>query len=100
MEGKRFGVVEFCIGLLMGLATGAALGLLLAPRSGTEMRGQIVGRASDIKSTASELVGQARHSIELAASQVERVVGLQERNLRKKLDEIKSQLDEFHLNEA
>lgn len=100
MERRHFGAVEFFAGLLMGLTTGAILGLLLAPRSGVEMRGQIAGRASDIKLSASELIGQARHSIELAASQVERVVGLQERNLRKKLDEIKSQLDEFHLNEA
>lgn len=100
MEEKRFGTAEFSLGLLLGLAAGASVALLLSPWSGPQMRGQIVNRASGIKLTVGELIDQARYCVDQAAVQVEKVVGLQERNLRRKLDEIKAQLDEYHLNEA
>jgi len=99
MSEKRFGVAEFSLGLLVGIAAGTVAGLLMAPRSGAETRGQIAGRASDIKYMASELVDQAKTNFEIAATQIEKVVGLQERNLRRKLDEISNQLEEYHLNE-
>ncbi|HZD59546.1 MAG TPA: YtxH domain-containing protein [Anaerolineae bacterium] len=100
MKERHFGPLAFIAGLLSGVAVGVMLGILLAPRSGIETRGRIANRATDIRSTASDILDQARHSIEVAASQVERVVGLQERNLRKKLDEISAQLEEYHLNEV
>jgi len=100
MTEKRFSIIEFSMGLLFGLAAGAIVGLLIAPRSGSEMRGKIANRATDIKSVAADLVDQARHGIGAAASQVEKIIGLQERSVRRRLDELKSQLDAYHLNEA
>ena len=100
MEKRRINAIEFLIGLVAGLTAGVFLGILLAPRPGAETRYRIADRATGFRSTAVDLMDQAKESIEQAAIQVERVVGLQERNLRKKLDEIKAQLDEYHLNEA
>lgn len=100
MKERRFRAAEFGIGLFLGILTGAILGILMAPRSGSETRGRIVTQATGIKSTASDLLDQAKQSIEIAATQVERVVGLQERHIRRKLDDIKAQLEEYHLNEA
>ncbi|HEY3375529.1 MAG TPA: YtxH domain-containing protein [Candidatus Aquicultor sp.] len=100
MEDKRFGAAEFSLGLLLGLAAGAIIGLLLTPLTGAQVRGQIAHRATGIRATVIELIDQARACIDQAAIQVEKVVGLQERNLRKQLDEIKSQLEEYHLSEA
>ncbi|MBE0448636.1 MAG: YtxH domain-containing protein [Actinobacteria bacterium] len=100
MKEKHFSALVFGSGLLCGTAAGVILGLLLAPQSGAETRGRIANQATGIKTAASDLLDQARQSIEVAAVQVEKVVGLQERNMRKKLDEIKVQLEEYHLNEA
>jgi len=100
MEERRFGATEFGIGLVSGIVMGVTLGFLLAPRSGIETRGRIANRATGVRSSASELLDQAKQSLEAATVQVERVVGLQERSVRKKLDEIKAQLEEYHLNGA
>ena len=100
MKEKRFGVAEFSLGLLLGMIVGASVGLLMAPRSGVEIRGNIANRATDFRSVAASLIDQAKNGFGAAASQIERAVGLQERNLRRKLDDIKAQLDEYHLNEA
>lgn len=100
MNERRFGVIEFSLGLLSGVVLGVGLGLLLAPQSGSQTRVSLANRATGIKSTASDLLDQAKLSIEVAATQVEKVTGLQERSLRRKLNEIKDQLDKYHLNEV
>jgi gas vesicle protein len=44
----------FVMGLLAGTVLGASLGMLFAPKSGSELRSQIANRAGDIKNSASE----------------------------------------------
>ena len=51
-EGTRGG--SFMMGLLAGTLVGAGLGLLLAPKTGSELRGQLSNRAEGLASTASE----------------------------------------------
>ena len=46
-SGSRFG-----IGLVLGLAVGAVLGFLFAPRSGKETRYFLKDKASDVSDTA------------------------------------------------
>lgn len=100
MIRKSFSPIEFIFGLMIGLISGAVITLLLTPLTGAQTRGQIANRATGFRSTVGELIEQARGSIDLALVQMEKVIGLQERNLRKKLSAIKAQLDEYHLNEA
>ncbi|MCL6473207.1 MAG: YtxH domain-containing protein [Firmicutes bacterium] len=100
MREKRFGAFEFSLGVLFGMAIGAVIALLMSPRSGAEIRGSIASKSRDFKTMASELFDQAKNGLEAAASQIERAVGLQERSLRRKLDDIRAQLEEYHLNEA
>lgn len=100
MKCRRFGAAEFGIGLLSGTLFGLAMGVMMAPRSGIETRERIADRANGFKYTATDLYEQAKQSIDAAALQIEKVVGLQERSLRRKLEDIKSQLEEFHLNEG
>jgi gas vesicle protein len=99
MSRSRFGLIGFIFGLFVGMISGAVVALLLAPLTGVQARGQLANKATGIKTTAGDLVDQARGSIDLAILQLEKVVGLQERNLRKKLNAIKTQLDEYQLNE-
>jgi gas vesicle protein len=45
---------SFVMGLLTGTVLGAGLGMLFAPKSGSELRGQIAEQAGNIANTASE----------------------------------------------
>jgi gas vesicle protein len=45
---------SFVMGLLTGTVLGAGLGMLFAPKAGSEIRSQITEQAGSLKSTASE----------------------------------------------
>jgi len=45
---------SFVIGLLTGTVLGAGLGLLFAPKPGSELRGQLSEKANNLANTASE----------------------------------------------
>jgi gas vesicle protein len=48
------------LGLLGGLAVGAAAGLLLAPKAGQETRAMLKEKAEDVRGRATEAVNQWR----------------------------------------
>jgi gas vesicle protein len=50
----------FGIGLILGLAVGAALGFLFAPRSGKETRGLVKDKADDVSGTVKDLTADRR----------------------------------------
>lgn len=100
MAKDRFGYEEFGVGMLIGLIFGAGLGLLLAPQSGAATRKQLTDTASNLKDSAVDLVDQAKKSLELAATKVEGALGLEEKNIRKKLGEIRAELEKYKLGEA
>ena len=52
----------FMMGLLTGTVLGAGLGMLLAPRAGSELRGQLGEQARNIANTASEQYRRATES--------------------------------------
>jgi gas vesicle protein len=54
-SGSRFG-----IGLILGLAIGAALGFLFAPRSGKETRDMLKDKAHGVSETARDLTADRR----------------------------------------
>jgi len=99
MKEERFGYLEFALGLFVGGALGSALGIMLAPQSGIATRKDIVKSASSLKDSAEELIAQARRNIELATSKVEGVLGLEEWSVKKKLDEIREDLEKYNLSE-
>lgn len=59
----------FIMGLLAGTVLGAGLGMLLAPKAGTELRGQVAEQARTIGTKASE---QYRRAGETATAWAER----------------------------
>jgi gas vesicle protein len=48
------------LGFLAGAAIGAAIGVLLAPRSGKETRERMAGKAKDAKDDLEDMIDQAR----------------------------------------
>ena len=52
----------FIMGLLAGVALGAGLGMLLAPKAGTELRGQVADQAQKFGTGASEQYRRASKS--------------------------------------
>lgn len=67
-EGEGGGA-GFMMGLLAGTVLGAGLGMLLAPKSGADLRGQIGEQARNIGTKASE---QCRRASETASGWAER----------------------------
>src|SRR5919201_3632251 len=53
-ENEGGGGGSFVMGLLTGTVLGAGLGMLFAPKPGSELRGQISEQAGNIANTASE----------------------------------------------
>ncbi len=76
----------FVVGLLAGTVLGAGLGMLFAPRSGSELRGQIGERASEGYRRASktaetmaergrEVYGKARETVSRGVEEAQRNIG-------------------------
>jgi len=67
---------SFVIGLLAGTVLGAGLGMLFAPKSGSELRGQISDQAGKLSEQAGNLANQAsdgvRRATETASSWAEK----------------------------
>lgn len=62
-----FGFGSWLIGLLLGVAGGATIAILFAPKSGNEIRGKLKETAQDLPDRVSELVDD---SLDLYASGV------------------------------
>ena len=50
----------FGIGLIVGIAAGAALGFLFAPRSGKETREMVKDKAADVSASVKDLTADRR----------------------------------------
>jgi gas vesicle protein len=69
IDNEGGGGGSFVIGLLTGTVLGAGLGMLFAPKSGSELRGQISEQAGHIANTASD---QYRRASEVAGDLADR----------------------------
>jgi gas vesicle protein len=68
-ETESGGGSSFVMGLLTGTVLGAGLGMLFAPKAGSELRNQLSEQAGNIANTASE---QYRRATETAGEWAER----------------------------
>lgn len=60
---KEEGGGSFLMGLLAGTVLGAGLGMLFAPKAGTELRNQIGESAGRLRSTAGDTYSQATEKV-------------------------------------
>lgn len=98
MANDRFELHDFTIGLVGGLLLGAVAGILLAPAAGDETRKAITQWTAGTTASASELIDQAKKAIEAASGKAEQYLGLQEKGIKKKLEEIRTELERYDLS--
>jgi gas vesicle protein len=60
---REEGSGAFLMGLLAGTVLGAGLGMLFAPKSGTDLRNQLSEQAGRLRNTATETYGQASEKV-------------------------------------
>lgn len=60
---REEGSGSFLMGLLAGTVLGAGLGMLFAPKAGTELRGQLGEQASRLRETANDAYGTASEKV-------------------------------------
>jgi len=65
---------SFLMGLLAGTVLGAGLGMLFAPKAGSEVRKQLSEQANRLRSTANETYNQASEKISQASEKVSQIV--------------------------
>jgi gas vesicle protein len=100
MQENSTSYSEFLLGLLVGIAGGLVLGVLTAPQAGTQTRRDILDIATDIKDSTTELLDHTREGFEHATSRMEKAMGISDRNIRKRLEEIRAQLDGYSPQET
>jgi gas vesicle protein len=61
---------NFLIGVLAGAAVGVGLGLLFAPRAGSELRRQVGGLSTSLRNGASKRYRQARDRVDETIAEV------------------------------
>lgn len=62
----------FVVGLLTGTVLGAGLGMLFAPKSGTELRGKLSESASHMGERGREIVNRARDAVSRGTEEAKR----------------------------
>ena len=60
---REEGSGSFLMGLLAGTVLGAGLGMLFAPRAGSELRNQLTEQAGRLRSTANDTYNQATEKV-------------------------------------
>jgi gas vesicle protein len=86
-EGEGGGGGGFMMGLLTGTVLGAGLGMLLAPKAGTELRGQIGEQARNLGNIASDQYRRASEAASGWAEKGREVVGQAREAVNRGVDE-------------
>jgi len=97
MSKENSGGTEFLLGLFVGGMLGAVIGLLLAPRSGEEMRSQLAERGIELRSEFQKRAGELQERVpafvEEQRERVEEAIEKGKEAAAKKRQDILAQLD-------
>jgi len=71
---REDGGSSFLMGLLAGTVLGAGLGMLFAPKAGSELRNQLSEQAGKLRSAANDTYQQASEKVTQASDKVSQIV--------------------------
>lgn len=90
----------FGMGLLAGLALGALAGLLFAPSAGEETRRRIAGGAEAAWDNAGKAVDASERVVSMVSARVEEMLNLEERNVRRRLEDLRTDIEKLTPSKA
>ena len=90
------GAKEFGWGIISGTAIGVTLAILYAPQPGKDTRQQLATAAGDLRESAGNMLEQAKETVGGAATKLEGALGLQEKRIKQKMDELKAELAKYN----
>ena len=85
----------FGMGLLAGLALGALAGLLFAPSTGEVTRRRIADGAELAWDSAGKAIDGSERVVSMVAARVEEMLNLEERNVRRRLEELRADIEKL-----
>ncbi|MEW5818890.1 MAG: YtxH domain-containing protein [Cyanobacteriota bacterium] len=103
MSTESDGYISFGVGLVFGMGIGAALGLLLAPKSGNEIRTNLKNIAHDLpgnlnqtmddtKDKCESFIDKTRYSIEKKFSKIDNAIRAGKMAAAKQSEELEEEL--------
>jgi gas vesicle protein len=94
-RADNFSYGDFATGFLVGAVGGFLAGILVAPRSGEETREGALNQASDIRSSLQQLLNKGKDSLGVALDKLEGLLGLEERSIRRKLSQLREEVERY-----
>jgi gas vesicle protein len=86
---------DFAIGCFAGVAFGVVVGLLLAPRSGSETRRRLAIQARKAAGVAREVADRAEVTAEVLGERVDHYLGREQEVAWRKVREIREGVDRY-----
>lgn len=86
--------------MLTGLALGAVAGILFAPSSGEVTRKRIATTAETAWDNAGRAVDASERVVQMISGRVEEMLHLEERNVRRKLEELRADIEKLAPSKA
>jgi len=83
MNSSSSGSGNFALGLLLGAVIGVSVGMLYAPRPGSETREILKDKAEEVKDRASEFMEQVREGASSAKQAAEERLTTEQQQLHK-----------------
>ncbi|RJQ53210.1 MAG: YtxH domain-containing protein [Actinobacteria bacterium] len=90
----------FGAGMLSGMVLGAILGVLFAPSSGRVTRQRIATSAETAWEGAGRAVDASERVLAMVSGRVEEMLSLEERNVRRKLEELRADIEKLTPSKA
>ncbi len=97
---RRFGYEELGLGIFIGLVIGSALGFLYAPKEGAKTRSEVAEYLEESKGSFSEFWNDFQNKADDVFFKIQGMLGLQKKTIRRRLDELKSELENLKLNQV
>ena len=96
MANNRGGGASFILGMLVGGAVGAAIGMMMAPKSGPETRADLAERSEMWRTVAEELAASLRERARPAMERINPAVEVVRERVNPVVEQVTSRIGRGH----